>query len=392
MGDASSLGFGHFLQQSDIVARVLLVVLVLMSAISWYLIVYKGISQVIRQKRSQKFLTFFWNATSLEAVQNEINMHGVREPFGHLTAHALHAQAHHAKFGAAKLEEAGSEQEFLTRTIKKVLDEETTPLENGLTMLATIGATAPFVGLFGTVWGVYHALVAIGMSGSGTLDKVAGPVGEALIMTGIGLAVAIPAVMGYNWLTRSNRVLTAKLDAFAYELQTFLSMGRALQASGPRRQAGQRAARRRQLLAGENDHGLRKLRPQNRLPADGRDQHGAVDRRHAGAAGDLHRHRAAADPCRQARAAQGELARRHPEAREDRVRDRRQRRRCSGTASASAARTRRASSPRRAPSGRSPKSTCAPTRTWPTALSRETLADASKAGLSKVGFVSEPAR
>src|SRR6195256_4314237 len=161
MGDASSLGFGHFLQQSDIVARVLLVVLVLMSAISWYLIVYKGISQVIRQN----VLPFFWSPPSLEAVQNELNVHGVREPFGHLTAHSLHAQAHHAKFGAAKLEETGSEQEFLTRTIKKVLDEETTSLENGLTMLATIGATAPFVGLFGTVWGVYHALVAIGMSG-----------------------------------------------------------------------------------------------------------------------------------------------------------------------------------------------------------------------------------
>ena len=220
-----------------------------MSAISWYLIVYKGISQVVRQRRSQKFLTFFWSATSLEAVQNELTVHGVREPFGHLTAHSLHAQAHHAKFGAAKLEEAGSEQEFLTRTIKKVLDEETTSLENGLTMLATIGATAPFVGLFGTVWGVYHALVAIGMSGSGMLDKVAGPVGEALIMTGIGLAVALPAVMGYNWLTRSNRVLTAKLDAFAFELLTFLSMGHALQASGTRAQARRRAARRGQLAS-----------------------------------------------------------------------------------------------------------------------------------------------
>ena len=164
-------------------------------------------------------------------MQNELNVHGVHEPFGHLTAHSLHAQAHHEKFGAGKLEEAGSEQEFLTRTIKKVLDEETTSLENGLTILATVGATAPFVGLFGTVWGVYHALVAIGMTGSGMLDKVAGPVGEALIMTGIGLAVALPAVMGYNWLTRSNRVLTAKLDGFAFELLTFLSMGRALQAT-----------------------------------------------------------------------------------------------------------------------------------------------------------------
>src|SRR5919108_3898968 len=231
MGDTSALGFGHFIAQSDIVAKVLLAVLAIMSAISWYLIVYKGVSQIVRQKRSAKFLAFFWSATSLEAVQNELSVHGVHEPFGHLTAHAMHAQAHHARFGAAKLEEAGSEQEFLTRTIKKVLDEETTALENGLTMLATIGATAPFVGLFGTVWGVYHALVAIGVSGSGMLDKVAGPVGEALIMTGIGLAVALPAVMGYNWLTRSNRVLTAKLDAFAFELLTFLSMGRSLQAS-----------------------------------------------------------------------------------------------------------------------------------------------------------------
>ena len=234
MGDTSALGFGHFIAQSDIVARVLLAVLAIMSAISWYLIVYKGVSQVVRQKRSAKFLTFFWSATSLEAVQNELSVHGVHEPFGHLAAHAMHAQAHHARFGAAKLEEAGSEQEFLTRTIKKVLDEETTALENGLTMLATIGATAPFVGLFGTVWGVYHALVAIGMSGSGMLDKVAGPVGEALIMTGIGLAVAIPAVVAYNAFTRGNRVLNAKLDAFAFELLTFLSMGRALQAGRAR--------------------------------------------------------------------------------------------------------------------------------------------------------------
>src|SRR6478752_2311299 len=229
MGDTSALGFGHFLVNADIVAKVLLVVLVIMSAISWYLIVHKGISQVVRQKRSTKFLEFFWSATSLEAVQNELSVHGVKEPFGHLTAHSLHAQQHHEKFGAGKLEEAGSEQEFLTRTIKKVLDEETTALENGLTMLATIGATAPFVGLFGTVWGVYHALITIGMTGSGMLDKVAGPVGEALIMTGIGLAVALPAVMGYNWLTRANRVLSARLDAFAFELLTFLSTGRALQ-------------------------------------------------------------------------------------------------------------------------------------------------------------------
>jgi biopolymer transport protein ExbB len=97
--------------------------------------------------------------------------------------------------------------------------------ENGLSTLATVGATAPFVGLFGTVWGVYHALVAIGASGSGTLDRMAGPVGEALIMTALGLAVAIPAVVGYNALVRANRVMTARLDAFAHELHTFVAMG-----------------------------------------------------------------------------------------------------------------------------------------------------------------------
>lgn len=228
MNTETSLGFGHFLAGSDAVGKTLLVVLLLMSALSWAIIVLKGLSLWGRGRRSRSFLAFFWNATSLEAVASEIATHGARDPFSHLTSHAMHAQAHHAKYGAAKLEEAGTAGEFVTRTIKKVLDEETTRLENGLTVLATVGATAPFVGLFGTVWGVYHALVAIGLSGSGTLDKVAGPVGEALIMTGLGLAVAIPAVVGYNWLTRANRVMVSRLDAFAYELHNFVSMGQTL--------------------------------------------------------------------------------------------------------------------------------------------------------------------
>ncbi|MEO6033026.1 MAG: MotA/TolQ/ExbB proton channel family protein [Burkholderiaceae bacterium] len=226
--DVASLGFGHFIAQSDAVGKTLLVILIVMSVLSWAIIFIKGASLLVRKRHSAGFLNFFWNATSLDAVAAEITTHGARDPFSHLTAHAMHAQAHHARYGAAKLEEAGSSSEFVTRTIKKVLDGETTRLENGLTVLATVGATAPFVGLFGTVWGVYHALIAIGISGAGTLDKVAGPVGEALIMTGLGLAVAIPAVMGYNWLTRANRVLAARLDAFAYELHTFVSMGQPL--------------------------------------------------------------------------------------------------------------------------------------------------------------------
>jgi len=225
MNPETSTGFAHFIAQSDAVGKSLFAILVLMSAISWGVILVKGVSTQLSRRRGARFLDLFWNATSLDAVAHEINTHGAQDPFSHLASHAMHAKAHHARYGASKLEEAGTASEFVTRTIKKVLDEETTRMENGLTFLATVGATAPFVGLFGTVWGVYHALVAIGMSGAGTLDKVAGPVGEALIMTGFGLAVALPAVMAYNWFTRVNRVQLSKLDAFAYELHTFVAMG-----------------------------------------------------------------------------------------------------------------------------------------------------------------------
>ena len=235
MPESHAVGLAHFLGQTDVVGRSLLLLLVAMSALSWGLIAVKGVVAFLRTRRGERFLQFFWNAASLDEVDAQLHTHGARDPFSHLAAHALHAQAHHAKYGASRLAEAGSAQDFVTRTMRKVLDEENTSFENGLTTLATIGATAPFVGLFGTVWGVYHALAAIGLSGAGTLDKVAGPVGEALIMTAIGLAVAIPAVVGYNAFTRGNRVLNAKLDAFAFELLTFLSMGQSLRT--PRRDA-----------------------------------------------------------------------------------------------------------------------------------------------------------
>jgi len=229
-GTAPVFGFAHLLAQSDAVGRTLLFILAAMSVASWALIALKGYALARRRGRSAAFLGFFWNAHSLDEVQQHLaagGARGARDPFSHLSAQALHAQAHHARHGATRLAEAGTASEYLTRTIKKVLDEETMRLESGLTLLATVGATAPFVGLFGTVWGVYHALVAIGLSGAGTLDKVAGPVGEALIMTGLGLAVAIPAVVAYNAFTRSNRVLAARLDAFAFELHSFLTLGHA---------------------------------------------------------------------------------------------------------------------------------------------------------------------
>ncbi|OYT98468.1 MAG: biopolymer transporter ExbB [Burkholderiales bacterium PBB1] len=228
------LGFGHFMAQSDAVGQTLLVVLLAMSVLTWAVIALKGVAQTLQRQRSRRFLDRFWNAASLQQVEADLAAPATdegRDPFSRLTQQALQARAHHARHGTSRLSDAGSAGEFVTRTLKKALDEETMRLESGLTLLATVGATAPFVGLFGTVWGVYHALVAIGASaadGPGSLAQVAGPVGEALIMTGLGLAVAIPAVMAYNVYTRRNRVTASRLDAFAYELHTFVAMGQPL--------------------------------------------------------------------------------------------------------------------------------------------------------------------
>lgn len=222
---AQAGGVIDFVSHSDWVGKSLFGILLLMSLVSWYLIFVKIFMTVRNRRRSTKFLNEFWAASSLEQVENEIATHGVTEPFSHLTSHAIHARNHHAKYGALKLEEKGSTSAFVTRTIRKVIDEDTARLENGLTILASIGSTAPFVGLFGTVWGVYHALVGIGLSEGVSINRIAGPVGEALIMTGLGLAVAIPAVLAYNGFVRSNRVYLARLDAFAHDLFTFLITG-----------------------------------------------------------------------------------------------------------------------------------------------------------------------
>ncbi|MDB5800017.1 MAG: Biopolymer transporter ExbB [Rhodocyclales bacterium] len=219
-----TLGFSHFLTQADGLGKTLFVLLAMMSLASWYFIVAKTISYFRQRQASERFVEMFWNATTIEEVKNEIATHGAHEPFSHLTSHAIYAAEHHDRTGG-KIGDAGTLGDSLTRSMRKVLDEETSQLENGLTLLATVGATAPFVGLLGTVWGVYGALVSIGMSGAGTLDKVAGPVGEALIMTGLGLAVALPAVVGYNAFTRANRVTMSRLDAFAHDLFSYLTTG-----------------------------------------------------------------------------------------------------------------------------------------------------------------------
>lgn len=222
---AQDMGMLGFIAQSDFVGKSLFALLVLMSLLSWYLIFAKFFTNVSRRARTRKFLKEFWAASSLEEVERKWVIESDSEPFSRLTRNAITARSHHARYGGANLEESGSTAAFVTRTMRKIIDEETAKLENGLTVLASVGSTAPFVGLFGTVWGVYHALIGIGMSDGVTVNSIAGPVGEALIMTGLGLAVAIPAVLAYNGFVRSNRVYLAQLDTFAHDLFSFLSTG-----------------------------------------------------------------------------------------------------------------------------------------------------------------------
>jgi biopolymer transport protein ExbB len=223
------LGFAHFLAHADAVARFILAVLVIMSVGTWYLIVVKGARNFLRQKKSRAFLDAFWSAPNLDAVARRLREDGAHEPFAHLVHHGFTAveQINGARAGErpAGLIDAGSPDDFLTRALKRAIDEDKARLEHGQTFLATVASSAPFVGLFGTVWGIYHALLAIGMSGQGTLDKVAGPVGEALIMTAIGLAVAIPAAIAYNAFARANRNTLTALNSFAHDVFAFLSVG-----------------------------------------------------------------------------------------------------------------------------------------------------------------------
>ena len=219
MEPLQTVGFSHFLAQTDSVAKVILGVMLLMSVVSWYLIVTKALTVLLERRRSAGFLDKFWNAPSIAAVVSQLEERHPDEPFAHLAWHALAARDK-------------GDAEFLTRAMRRVIDEDTARLESGLTVLASIGSTAPFVGLFGTVWGVYHALVAIGLSGQGTLDKVAGPVGEALIMTALGLAVAIPAVLAYNGFVRSNRLVLSKLDSYAHDLYAVLTTGSSIADQG----------------------------------------------------------------------------------------------------------------------------------------------------------------
>ena len=223
------MGFAHFISHSDAVARIVLALILIASIGTWYLIVIKGLRALRRQRRSTAFLADFWAAPNLEAVAARIRKNGADEPFSHLVHHGFTAiEQHNRRQGASAglaLVDSGTPDDLLTRALKRAIDEDRSRLEFGQAFLATVASATPFLGLFGTVWGIYHALLAIGVSGQGTLDKVAGPVGEAQIMTAIGLAAAIPAAIAYNAFARANRNTLTQLNAFAYDVFAFLSTG-----------------------------------------------------------------------------------------------------------------------------------------------------------------------
>mgnify|MGYP000961202340 CR=1 FL=1 len=225
-----SNGLIAFLQQTDAVGLAVAILLAAMSVASWAVILSKVFRASSIRRRARQMIEGFWNSSDLARAPDE--MRGdPSNPFVILARAGVSAAAHHQRHRGGRLGDAMPMSEFVTRSLRQGINAGQARLETGLSLLASVGSTAPFVGLFGTVWGIYHALVGISQSGQASIDKVAGPVGEALIMTALGLAVAIPAVLGYNALVRSNRVILADLDAFAHDLHAFLATGARVDAS-----------------------------------------------------------------------------------------------------------------------------------------------------------------
>jgi biopolymer transport protein ExbB len=187
-------------KQGDFVARGTLIVLIIMSIGSWYIGVVKLIEQARLMKDAREVDEKFWKA---KTMQDSILALREESAFRFIAEKGAYAAAHHGNTPGQRLDI----HTWVGMTLQRAMDVVANRLQSGLAFLATVGSTAPFVGLFGTVWGIYHALTAIGIAGQASIDKVAGPVGEALIMTALGLAVAVPAVLGYNWLVRRNKVV-----------------------------------------------------------------------------------------------------------------------------------------------------------------------------------------
>src|SRR4249919_3533029 len=219
------LGFSHMIQNQDFVSRFVLVFLVIMSIGSWWYTIVNLIKNLVIRARADRVVRTFWETPNAQDAIRFMEEQKSNEPFSKIALDCAQAAAHHQRHEGSRLVEALNRSEFIDRALRQAVTRESANLENGLTWLATVGATAPFVGLLGTVWGIYHALLNIGESGSSSIDAVAGPVGEALIMTALGLGVAIPAVLAYNYFVRVNRGTYAKFDTFAHDLHDFFATG-----------------------------------------------------------------------------------------------------------------------------------------------------------------------
>ncbi len=220
-------GILNFWQQGDFITHIVALLLVGMSILSWVVIVMKALD-IVRLKRMAHNVESFWHSSNLDdglAALDGAAMHTTdANPFYSLAKQSHEASAHH-RATQEQLHDRLDVSDWVTRSLRNAIDDSTARLQAGLAVLASIGSTAPFVGLFGTVWGIYHALIGIGASGQMGMDRVAGPIGEALIMTALGLVVAVPAVLGYNALVRGNKFILGQLNRFAHDLHAYLVTG-----------------------------------------------------------------------------------------------------------------------------------------------------------------------
>lgn len=226
----SQFGLVNVWTQGDIVTKGVALLLLVMSLASWMVIIVKALD--LRKFSSQaKATESFWHSADFADGLAKFGTDPTN-PFRVLAVEGREATAHHRN-AKPQLHDTLDVSDWVTRCIRNSIDDITAKLQSGLAVLASVGSTAPFVGLFGTVWGIYHALLSIGMAGQATIDKVAGPIGEALIMTALGLAVAIPAVLGYNALVRGNKSVLGKLNRFAHDLHAYFITGARVTSAGP---------------------------------------------------------------------------------------------------------------------------------------------------------------
>ncbi|KAF1010572.1 MAG: Protein TolQ [Burkholderia gladioli] len=233
-----SYGIAHVWAQGDFVTRAIAIALLIMSVLSWLVIIVKGWNVMRLGRLTKNAEQSFWHSDEFDkGVQKlrDASASTQDNPFLALALAGQEAAEHHQQT-QPHLHDRMDVSDWVTRCLKDTMDDGVARLQSGLAILASIGSTAPFVGLFGTVWGIYHALLVIGATGQTSIDQVAGPVGESLIMTAFGLFVAIPAVLGYNALTRANKGVVTKLRRFAHGLHAYFVTGSSL-ASAKKRDA-----------------------------------------------------------------------------------------------------------------------------------------------------------